>query len=84
MRIAQMIFRRTGANSKKYAGRYKTGPDVNSLISTWKPEDILPRVERELPPKPKVQPKVTPESINRDLNSIIEDLKNEKLLVSPT
>lgn len=59
-RIAQIIFHETGevegnygeGRDKGFSGKYQTGTDLNQLIRTWTPSQMLPRAykdERKLP-----------------------------------
>jgi deoxycytidine triphosphate deaminase len=61
-RIAQIVFHDTGEVDGNYgegrdggfSGKYQKGTDINELISTWEPKDMLPRAykdNRELPMK---------------------------------
>lgn len=53
-RMGQLVFHRTGPVEGSYAegrqgvsGKYQTTDDLNELISTWKPEDMLPRAWKD-------------------------------------
>lgn len=53
-RIAQIIFHETGPIAGHYAkaGKYQTHQDIDKLIKTWRPEQMLPRAykdNRQLP-----------------------------------
>lgn len=51
-RVAQMVFHDTGpvdSEYKKLSGKYQTGKsdDLNYLIKTWRPEQMLPRAYKD-------------------------------------
>lgn len=54
-RIAQMVFFHTGVVASQYAdlsGKYQAGANLDELIASWRPTQMLPRAykdERELP-----------------------------------
>lgn len=61
-RIAQIIFHETGEVEGNYgkgrdggfSGKYQSGTDLNTIITTWSPDQMLPRAwkdKRELPEK---------------------------------
>lgn len=43
-RIAQIVFLRTGDTRKQYTGQYQTTADKHKLITTWTPQQMLPRM----------------------------------------
>ncbi len=57
-RIAQMVFYETGpvdGEYKKLSGKYQPGKsdDLNALIKSWRPEQMLPRAYKDKRNKPK-------------------------------
>ncbi len=50
-RIAQIVFHQTGPISHRYGqgGKYQAGEDLEALIQTWSPEQMLPRAYKDLP-----------------------------------
>lgn len=42
-RVAQIIFLYTGFSENVYNGKYQTQSNINDIISTWKPESMLPK-----------------------------------------
>lgn len=57
-RIAQLVFYHTGPVDMEYAklsGKYQTGnaDDLSSLITSWRPEQMLPRAYKDNRRKPK-------------------------------
>lgn len=60
-RIAQAVFHETGpvegnygeGRDDKFSGKYQSGTDLEELISSWKPEFMLPRAYRDQRALPK-------------------------------
>jgi len=61
-RIGQAVFHETGevegnygeGHKKGFSGKYQTGTDINQLIKSWRPEQMLPRAykdKRKIPAK---------------------------------
>jgi len=54
-RIAQIVFHETGevegnygeGRDNDFSGKYQSGTDINELISTWRPELMLPRAYKD-------------------------------------
>ncbi len=53
-RIAQIIFHQTGEVSSHYgkSGKYQSGGDLETLIKTWTPEQMLPQAFKDRRQKP--------------------------------
>ena len=49
-RIAQIVFHTTGDVSHRYGrgGKYQTGEDVEAIVDSWAPEQMLPRAYADL------------------------------------
>lgn len=54
-RVAQIIFFHTGPVEGTYAkdtGKYQSGDDLEKLINSWRPEDMLPRAHKDSRERP--------------------------------
>jgi dCTP deaminase len=53
-RIAQIIFHETGEVERPYGvtGKYQAGQDLQAIISSWAPEQMLPKAFRDARQKP--------------------------------
>lgn len=50
MRVAQIVFHRTGPVKESYggAGKYQSGDDIEQIKASWTPEQMLPQAYKDL------------------------------------
>jgi hypothetical protein len=54
-RVGQLIFHQTGevdgsygeGRDKGFSGKYQSGSDLDEIIRTWKPQDMIPRAYKD-------------------------------------
>ena len=45
-RIAQIVFYGTGPVKNQYSGSYQNTLDIDSLVNSWTPDSLLPKLNR--------------------------------------